>query len=98
MSPTKAAAGSSAVHDPRHTACATRSPARPTYMGLRLRALLPVVTRTDARSGCIGSTVVPLRANWRPATPASVPDASETIAVAAARVGLGLRLGAVRSR
>src|SRR5215218_131849 len=98
MSPTKAATGRTALHDPRQTACATRSPASPRYMGFRLTALLPVVTRTDARSGCIGSTVVPLRANCRPAAPASVPDASETIAVAAARVGLGLRLGAVRTR
>ena len=59
-------------------------------MGLRLIALLPVVTRTDASSGRNGSKVVPWRRNARLAAPATVTEATQTAVVAAARTGVGV--------
>src|SRR5512144_174383 len=81
----KAATGRSAFQDPSRHAFAVSSPARPTYMGFRLTEFAPVVTRTEARAGLIGSRVVPCRRNWPAAIAASVPDAVATATATAAR-------------
>src|SRR3712207_1754567 len=95
MTATNAATGSSALHDPPQIACATSRPVIPTYMGLRLITLLPVVTSVEACSGWNGFTVVPLRRNARLAPPARATEASETAVAAAARPVVGVRAGPV---
>lgn len=79
----------SAVQDPRRSAFATSIPARPTYMGLRLTAFAPVVTRTEAPAGSNGSNVVPWRRNCRAAAAASAPETAAVALAAAARAAEG---------
>src|SRR4051794_24134119 len=76
MTTVKAATGMSALQDPSRTEFATSSPARPTYMGLRLTEFAPVVTKTDASAGLNGSRVVSWRRNWRAAELARTPEAA----------------------
>jgi len=92
MKTTKPTKGRSADHEPRHTACASSSPAMPTYMGFRLIALAPSVTSTDARSGWNGSKVVPLARNRLAADPAIEKDTSEMATAPTVRLLVGGRV------
>lgn len=89
MSTTNPATGIRATHEVRQSACATSTPAIPTYIGLRLTEFTPVITNADARSGWNGSTVVPLRRNWAADAPAIDMEASARHPETAVRPAFG---------
>src|SRR6478609_2880439 len=85
MTATKAAIGSTAGQEPLRSALATRRPAMPTYIGLRVSVLGPDTTRDDAREGSNGSSVVRWARNRLAAPPARASDAAAAAAAATRR-------------